>query len=321
MVDVVACGELLIDFTPVQQKEKPGSIAFEQNPGGAPANVLAALSRFGKRTSFIGAVGNDVFGRFLQQTLIRLNIGTEGLVLTEEAPTTLAFVHLDETGDRSFHFYRNPGADILLREQDVNESLIAQAAIFHFGTLSLTHEPARSATWKAVEYAKQHQRLLSFDPNIRASLWEDLEEAKALALKGMAQADIVKLSEEELAFLVGSEDVVEATAWMLGQYDLQAVFVTLGEKGCFYRTRNHFGTVGGFQVTAIDTTGAGDAFVGALLYQLLEVGESMLDILQATLEDMVRFANAAGALTTTRSGAIPAMPTLSEVKSFMEATR
>ena len=142
-----------------------------------------------------------------------------------------------------------------------------------------------------------------------------------MALKGMAQADIVKLSEEELAFLMGSEDVMEATAWMLAQYDLQAVFVTLGEKGCFYRTRNHFGTVGGFQVTAIDTTGAGDAFVGALLYQLLEAGKSMLDIPQATLDDMVRFANAAGALTATRSGAIPAMPTLSEVKSFMEAAR
>lgn len=321
MADVVACGELLIDFTPVQQKEKPGSVVFEQNPGGAPANVLAALARFGKRTCFIGAVGNDAFGRFLQQTLSRQNIGTEGLVFTEEAPTTLAFVQLDETGDRSFHFYRNPGADIMLREEDVNEVLIAQAAIFHFGTLSLTHEPARSATWKAVEYAKKNKRLISFDPNIRASLWADLEEAKAMALKGMEHADIVKLSEEELAFLLGSDDVVEATEFMLSEYDLQAVFVTLGEKGCFYRTRNHFGTVGGYQVTAIDTTGAGDAFAGGLLYQLLESGESMQDISQAVLVDMVRFANAAGALTTTRTGAIPALPTQDEVNRFMEAAR
>ncbi|MGG1662548.1 carbohydrate kinase family protein [Brevibacillus sp. NRS-1366] len=313
MLDVVACGELLIDFTPVTHAEK-GKIAFEQNPGGAPANVLTALSGFGKKTSFIGAVGNDAFGRFLKQTLMGAGIGTEGLVLTDDAPTTLAFVHIDQRSDRSFYFYRNPGADTMLCEKDINEELVAQARLFHFGSLSLTHEPARSATRKAVEIAKENQRQVSFDPNYRASLWENADEARRMILSGIQQADIVKLSEEEVAFVAPTNDVQEATEWIIKQYGNQIILVTLGAKGCFYRTPNHYGIVEGFKVDAVDTTGAGDAFFGGMLYQILEAKEEMTALSAQDLEQMIRFANAAGAIATTRTGAIPAMPTLEDVE-------
>lgn len=317
MLDVVACGELLIDFTPVVHAEK-GKTVFEQNPGGAPANVLTALSRFGKKTSFIGAVGNDAFGRFLKQTLTDAGIGSTGLVMTDEAPTTLAFVHIDEQSDRSFHFYRNPGADTMLRETDINEELVGQARLFHFGSLSLTHEPARSATRKAVEIAKHHQRLVSFDPNYRASLWEDVEEAKTMILAGIQLADIVKLSEEEVAMVAPTGNVKDATEWLIRQYDNQLIVVTLGAQGCFYRTRDHAGIVEGFKVEAVDTTGAGDAFFGGILYQILEQGKEVTALSAQELEQMIRFANAVGALATTKTGAIPAMPTLDEVKRFIE---
>ncbi|WP_289137125.1 carbohydrate kinase [uncultured Brevibacillus sp.] len=317
MLDVVACGELLIDFTPTSHAEK-GKIAFEQNPGGAPANVLTALSRLGKRTSFIGAVGNDAFGQFLKQTLLDLNIGATGLIMTSEAPTTLAFVHINEHADRSFHFYRNPGADMLLRDTDIDAGLVAGARLFHFGSLSLTHEPARAATRKAVEMAKNNQRLVSFDPNYRASLWNDEEEAKQIILSGITQADIVKLSEEEVAFLAPTTEVQEATDWLIQEYGNQLILVTLGAKGCFYRTQDHCGIVRGFKVDAVDTTGAGDAFFGGMLYQILETKKDIATLSQTELEQMIRFANAVGALATTKTGAIPAMPSLEEVERFIE---
>jgi len=317
MLDVVACGELLIDFTPTSHAEK-GKIAFEQNPGGAPANVLTALSRLGKRTSFIGAVGNDAFGQFLKQTLLDLNIGATGLIMTSEAPTTLAFVHINEHADRSFHFYRNPGADTLLRDTDIDADLVAGARLFHFGSLSLTHEPARAATRKAVEIAKNNQRLVSFDPNYRASLWNDEEEAKRIILSGISQAHIVKLSEEEVAFLAPAAEIHEATDWLIQEYGNQLILVTLGAKGCFYRTQDHCGIVRGFNVNAVDTTGAGDAFFGGMLYQILEAKEEIATISPTKLEKMIRFANAVGALATTKTGAIPAMPSLEEVQRFIE---
>ncbi|WP_103104449.1 carbohydrate kinase family protein [Brevibacillus reuszeri] len=317
MLDVAACGELLIDFTPTPHAEK-GKIAFEQNPGGAPANVLTALSRLGKRTSFIGAVGNDAFGQFLKQTLLDLNIGVTSLIMTSEAPTTLAFVHINEHADRSFHFYRNPGADTLLRDTDIDAELVARASLFHFGSLSLTHEPARAATRKAVEIAKNNQRLVSFDPNYRASLWDDEDEAKRIILSGISQANIVKLSEEEVAFLTPTGNVNEATDWLIQEYGNQLILVTLGAKGCFYRTQNHSGIVRGFKIDAVDTTGAGDAFFGGMLYQILEAKEDIATLSQTELEQMIRFANAVGALATTKTGAIPAMPTLEEVERFIE---
>ena len=320
MPDVVACGELLIDFTPMPHPE-PGKAAYEQNPGGAVANVLAALSRFHKKTAFLGAVGNDPFGRFLRQTLVELGIGTDGLVLTEAAPTTLAFVHIDGSGERSFSFYRSPGADTQLREEDIDEGTIAQARLFHFGSLSLTHEPARSATWKAVEIARRHKRLVSFDPNIRESLWPSMEEAKSMALRGIRQADVVKLSEEELALLAPMADLAEAAQWLLAECGNQAIFVTLGKQGCYYRTREHAGIVPGFAVKTVDTTGAGDAFWGGLLNQLLDAAEPLAAMTDARLRDMVRFANAAGALTTTRTGAIPALPVLAEVERFLQQAK
>ncbi|GEB34111.1 carbohydrate kinase family protein [Brevibacillus parabrevis] len=320
MLDVVACGELLIDFTPMPHPE-PGKMAYEQNPGGAVANVLAALSRFHKKTAFLGAVGNDAFGRFLKQTLMDLEIGTDGLVLTDAALTTLAFVHIDASGERSFSFARNPGADTQLREADIDEEMIAQARLFHFGSLSLTHEPARSATWKAVDIAKRHKLLVSFDPNIRESLWPDMEQAKAMALHGIRQADIVKLSEEELELLAPASGLAEATEWLMETCRHQAIFVTRGKAGCYFRTEKEQGMVPGYAVDAVDTTGAGDAFLGGLLYQVLEAKQPLRSMDNDTLTRMVRFANAAGALTTTRTGAIPALPALADVERFVAENR
>ena len=315
MYDVVALGELLIDFTPAG-RSKNGNQLFECNPGGAPANVLACLAMLGKKTRFIGKVGDDQFGHFLRDVLTEKGICTKGLVLDAEANTTLAFVHLREDGDRSFSFYRKPGADTRLQPEEIDEALF-DAPIFHFGSLSLTHEPARSATLEALRLAQEKRMLVSYDPNLRPPLWPSLEEAKRQMLAVMDQADIVKISHEELEFLIGSSDLEAASAELYHDYGLKLLLVTLGKDGCYYRLGDFSGHVPGFTVYAVDTTGAGDAFLGGMLYEVLRRRKD-LDAWTATeLADSVRFANAIGALVTTRKGGIPAMPSLQEVEGFL----
>lgn len=317
MFDVTALGELLIDFTPSGYSEK-GHVLFETNPGGAPANVLVALSRLNMKTAFIGKVGQDQFGHLLSGVLENEEIDISNLVFSKTVNTTLAFVHLDEKGDRTFSFYRNPGADIMLEKDEINEDTIKQSRIFHFGSLSLTNEPAATATFTALEYAKKHNVIISYDPNLRIPLWESLDDAKRQILKGFEYANIVKISEEELEFLTGYRDVVKGTEFLQEQFGTAVIFVTLGSEGCFYRSKHVYGHKEGNQVNVVDTTGAGDAFVGGVLYQILERNKP-LDLLSAAdYEEMVTFANAVGALTTEGKGGIPSIPTMDQIERFLK---
>jgi fructokinase len=316
MFDVTAIGEVLIDFTPSGYSEK-GHVLFETNPGGAPANVLVALSRLNKKTAFIGKVGHDQFGHQLKGVLEAEAIDSSNLLFSETIHTTLAFVHLDEKGDRSFSFCRNPGADLMLEKAEISEEMIKESRIFHFGSLSLTNEPAATATFTALEYAKKHHVLVSYDPNLRIPLWPTLETAKKQMLKGFEYAHIVKMSEEELEFLTGFRDVVKGTEVLQEQFGTDLIFVTLGKEGCFYRGRQTYGWKEGYQVNVVDTTGAGDSFVGSVLAKILEKDKPLELLNQLELEEMVIFANAAGALTTTGKGGIPSIPTLEQIENFL----
>lgn len=318
MYDVTALGELLIDFTPAGKSASDNQL-FERNPGGAPANVLVALSRLGKKTAFIGKVGRDQFGHFLKETINNLNIETSGLVLDAQVNTTLAFIHLDSHGDRSFSFYRNPGADIMLNEKEINFDLIKHSKIFHFGSVSMTAEPARTANLKAAEYARQSKVLVSYDPNFRRPLWNNLETAKEVMLQGLALADILKVSEEELEFLTGTSDITDGSK-LLQQYgNTQLIFVTLGINGCFFRLGDQTGLVPTYSVSTVDTTGAGDAFWGGVLYKITERKNLLLDLTTNELNEIADFGNAMGAVTTTKKGAIPAIPDLKQIRQFMNS--
>lgn len=317
MSEVIALGELLIDFTPAGKSEKANQL-FETNPGGAPANVLAALARLGKKTAFIGKVGADQFGRYLHDVLTGLGIDTAGLRMTEEARTTLAFVHLAADGDRSFSFYRDPGADVLLRADEIDPDLFQRARFFHFGSNSLTAEPARSATRKAIELAKAHQLAISFDPNIRFPLWREPQLIKEQIAACLAHVDYLKLSREELAYLTDCSDLDAGTLALYKTYGIRLIFVTLGAEGCYYRMGEQVGVQAGYRVETVDTTGAGDAFCGAVLYQLLGLPDPAACTMEQ-LAEIVAFANAAGALSTTQKGAIPAMPTLDQIEQLQKS--
>jgi len=318
VLDVIAIGEVLIDFTPADPTAR-GNEQFECNPGGAPANVAVSLSQLGVKTAFVSKVGEDRFGSLLHETLLSSGVDVSGLSFTNEANTTLAFVHLDDKGDRSFSFYRKPGADTLLSPQDVPLDRIESCRLFHFGSLSMTHEPARSATRTAVVKAKEAGAMLSYDPNIRFSLWETTEEAKQNILWGMKYADILKISEEELSFITGINDIEKGSLALQQQFGITVIVVTLAEKGCYYRLPAHEGYIPGFSVKAVDTTGAGDAFMGCLLFKLLEGGIPLHQITQDQINSALTFANAGGALVTTRKGALQSMPTTDEINKLMES--
>lgn len=286
MFDVVALGESLIDFTP-NGTNAQGIELFARNPGGAPANVLAMNARLGGKTAFIGKVGKDGFGDFLRQTLVESGIDVSGLVIDEKIPTTLAFVQLDSKGDRSFTFYRNPGADVMLTSAEVNRNLIDDAAIFHFGSVSLTADPSRTATLEAARYARQQGKL----------------------------ADLLKVSEEEMQLITNESDLARGSQALL-EMGPSLVLVSLGAKGAYYRNAVGAGHLPTYDVPTVDTTGAGDAFMGAIHYQLRGKDAEDLRTLPAfELEEIVRFGNAAGSLTTTKGGAIPAMPSMVEIQN------
>ena len=316
MIDVVALGEILIDFTPAG-KNAQGINLLTQNPGGAPANVLAMVSRLGGKTAFIGKVGRDAFGTFLRPVLAERGIDVSGLRFDETAHTTLAFVHLNERGDRSFSFFRDPGADQMLTPKEVALHLIDNCGVFHFGAVSLTHDPCRSAVFHAAEYAKKQCKLVSFDPNIRLMLWEATEDARTQIERAIKYADLLKVSEEEMAFLTGTQDLDAGSKRLLDK-GAALVLVSLGEQGAYYRNHSSSGHVPAYPVNTVDTTGAGDAFIGAFLWKTKGMMREELAFMNPVqLKQMVRFANAAGAMTTTGSGAIPAMPDLEQIQSFM----
>lgn len=311
--DVTAVGELLIDFTP-NGKNEQGMELFARNPGGAPANVLAMNARLGGETAFIGKVGRDAFGEFLRQTLVDSRIDVSGLVVDERVPTTLAFVQLDSRGDRTFSFYRNPGADLMLSPGELYKNVIEDCAIFHFGSVSLTGDPSRTATFEAAAGARRMGKLVSFDPNFRPLLWEDTGDAKTQMKQGACMADLVKVSREELELLTGESDLLNGSEKLL-ELGASLVLVSLGSEGAFYRNQNAFGQLHTYDVKTVDTTGAGDAFLGAVHYRLKGKSAGQLrELSKDELEDIVDFANAAGSLTTAKKGAIPAMPSREEIE-------
>ena len=271
MIDVTALGELLIDFTMISA-DGEGYPTMAAHPGGAPANFLAALAKYGKRTALLGKVGTDTFGRLLKGTLEGAGIETRGLVAADDVFTTLAFVTLDASGDREFSFSRKPGADTCIRFEELDLSLIDEARAFHFGTLSLTDEPARSTTQQAVAYAKAHGKLITYDPNLRKPLWKDLDEAKTQMLWGLQHADVVKISDEEVEFLFGLNPQ-DGAAHILKEFGVKLVFVTCGPDGCFFIIAQASGQVPGMSgIRVVDTTGAVDIFGGSAVYRLLETG-------------------------------------------------
>lgn len=316
-MDVVALGELLIDFT-CEAVDAGGYPTMAAHPGGAPANFLAALSRFGAETALMGKVGDDAFGKMLLGTLQKAGIDTRGMVTTDEVFTTLAFVTLDETGNREFSFSRKPGADTCLTEQELDLRLIDEAKVFHFGTLSLTHEPARSATYRAVEYARRQGKWITFDPNLRKPLWKDLDTAKEQMRWGLSQADVVKISDEEVAFLFGMTPE-EGAAHILREFGGKLVFVTCGARGCFFQNRRTSGMVPGLTgLSVVDTTGAGDIFGGSALWMLLRTGEDPAELTEAQLRRVTEFACASAGLSTTRYGGISSVPSYEQVMAVLD---
>ena len=305
--DIVALGECLIDFVP-SDFATADTVAFLGCPGGAPANVLVASARLGLRTAFIGKVGADVFGTLLADTLKKNGVDTASLIRTEAYPTTLAFVALDASGDRSFSFYRTHTADVMLTPDEIDASLLASTPLFHFGSVSMTAEPSRSATLHAVKIAKDHGALISYDPNLRELLWDSLNEAKEVIASALPLADLVKLSEEELIFLTGIEDIESAMHTLFDALPMKLLVTTRGAGGSVGLNRGGLVEAAGLAVDVVDTIGAGDAFWGALLSRLHGRLDCVEELDRETLAEMLSFANAAGALSTTTSGAIGSLP-------------
>ena len=311
--DVVALGELLIDFAPKSVNDA-GYPTLSANPGGAPGNFLAALNMYGCKTAMIGKVGDDMFGRLLVRTLQDAGIETKGVVMDKNQFTTLAFVSLDKSGNRDFSFARKPGADTCLTPDEINESLITDARVFHFGTLSLTNEPAASATRKAIELAKKHGLIISLDPNLRKPLWQNEADAKAAMEWSLRQADIVKISDEEIEFLWGLSPEAGGKK-LLNEYGVSLAYITLGPKGCYAVTASHSVTVNSpAGIRVMDTTGAGDIFGGSAMSQFLQYKKSPADLSEAELTQIVRFACTAASLSTQKHGGITSVPTLPEVQ-------
>lgn len=308
--DLIALGELLIDFTMNGQSEQ-GNNMFEACPGGAPCNVLALLNKMGKKTAFIGKVGKDQFGASLRDTITEAGIDASNLMVDENVNTTLAFVHTFPDGDREFSFYRNPGADMMLTADEVNPEVVKDTKVFHFGTLSMTHEGVREATKKAVETAKANGCLVSFDPNLRPPLWSSLDLAKEQMEYGFGKCDILKISDNEIQFVSGKEDYDEGIAYLQEKYNIPLILLTMGKDGSRAYYKGMRVERAGFSVKAIETTGAGDTFCGSSLNYLVE--HDFDNLTEEQLGEMLTFANAAAALVTTKKGAIKAMPVKEEV--------
>lgn len=313
-IDVTALGELLIDFTESGTSPQ-GNPLLEENPGGAPCNVLAMLSKLGKKTAFIGKVGADSFGSRLKKAVSAAGIDTSGLVTDKTVNTTLAFVHTLENGDRDFSFYRSPGADMMLNAGEVKETLVEDCRIFHFGTLSMTADCCRAATEKAVTAARRSGAVVSFDPNIREPLWDSLETARERTVWGLKNCDILKISDNEIEWLTEEKDHKRAASELRKQYGIPLILVSLGRKGSMAFSDSAYAEVPSFNVRTIETTGAGDTFCACVLNYVLENG--LKDYTSSELEEMLRFANAAAAIVTTRKGALAVMPELDEINSLI----
>lgn len=313
--DVTALGELLIDFTE-NGTSAQGNPVLEANPGGAPCNVLSMLNRLGHKTNFIGKIGKDMFGDQLEAALKEVGIGTDGLKRDDEVHTTLAFVHTAPDGDREFSFYRNPGADMMLSEDDVDAEQIKNSTIFHFGSLSMTDEVCRKATRKAIAIAEEAGILMSYDPNLREPLWKTMDLAKEQISYGLEHCNILKISDNEIQWLTGREDYDEGIAMVQEKYNIPLILLSLGKTGSRAYTKNCRVEVPAFiQENTIETTGAGDTFGACILHYVLEHGWK--EYSEEELKEMLTFANAAASIVTTRKGALRVMPTKEEVQAML----
>lgn len=316
LFDVVALGELLIDFTE-NGISMQGNPIFEANPGGAPCNVLAMLNKLGHRSGFIGKVGEDMFGLQLEKALQETGICTEGLIKDKKVHTTLAFVHTLEGGNRDFSFYRNPGADMMLTENELNTDMLEHCRIFHFGSLSMTDKGCRRATKKAIKIAKEHGAVISFDPNLREPLWESLEDAREQIMYGISQCDILKISDNEIQWFTGEQDYNKGVEYLQEKYSIRLILVSLGKDGSrAYGKGTYVQATPFLQEHTIETTGAGDTFCACVLHYVLEHG--FLDYSERELEEMLIFANAAASLITTKKGALRVMPNKNEIDQLIE---
>ena len=315
--DVVALGELLIDFTE-NGTSAQGNPIMEANPGGAPCNVLSMLCRLGKTTAFIGKVGKDMFGTQLKNAITEVGISTEGLVIDPEVNTTLAFVHTFPDGDREFSFYRKPGADMMISEDDLKPELIENCKIFHYGSLSMTHEICRQATHAAIDMAKKAGALISYDPNLREPLWNSLDEAKVQIAYGMEHCDIMKISDNEIQWFTGKEDYDEGIQLLQDTYHIPMILLSLGKEGSRAYVNGLKVEVPAFvQENTIETTGAGDTFCANVLNYVLEHNLDLASFTEENLKEMLTFANAGASIVTTRKGALRVMPTREEIQSFL----
>ncbi len=316
--DVLALGELLIDFTE-NGVSSQGNTIYEANPGGAPCNVLAMLNRLGHKTAFMGKVGVDIFGKRLKDVLDQVGIDTQGLLMDPDVRTTLAFVQTFADGDRDFSFYRNPGADMMLKADELKEDMLADCRIFHFGTLSMTHDEVREATKKAIAIAKENGALISFDPNLRPPLWSSLELAREQVDYGLRQCQILKISDNEIQWFTGKEDFDEGIRILQDTYQIPLILLSMGKAGsrAYYKDLR-VEKAPYLQKNTIETTGAGDTFGGSCLHFVLKYGLDQLD--EDKLMEMLSFANAAASIITTRKGALKVMPEEKEVKELMETT-
>lgn len=318
--DVISLGELLVDFTD-NGKSSQGNNTFEANPGGAPCNVLAMLAKLGHQVGFIGKVGNDIFGQLLKDAIEEVGIYSGYLCMDDKVNTTLAFVKKLENGDRDFSFYRNPGADMMLKKDDVNEEALKQSKIFHFGTLSMTHDGVREATKYAIDIAKNNKSIISFDPNIREPLWDSMDNAREQTLFGMSKCDILKISDNELLWVTGAKDYDEGIEWIRNKYNIPLILLSLGCDGsrAYYSDKDNNLTVARQEAfinpDTVETTGAGDTFMGCVLHYVLMKGLDNLS--NDDLVEMLQYANAAASIITTRKGALRVMPESSEIVALI----
>ncbi|WP_066172295.1 aminoimidazole riboside kinase [Bacillus marinisedimentorum] len=310
---IVCLGEALIDFIPLDAS----NLTYQKSPGGAPANAAVGAARLGARASFLGKVGDDILGRFLKETLDGYGVDTAAMVLGSEARTGAVFVTLSEDGERDFYFYIDPSADRFLKEEDLNGQLFEEHKLLHIGSISMISEPSKSATEKAVELAKRAGMIVSFDPNLRLSLWKDEETARAVIKWMLDKADILKVSEEELEFLTGKQSIEEGLASLSG-YEIPFTLVTLGAEGSYLSAGGKLVKVPAMKVEAVDTTGAGDAYVSGMLYKINERGDGVNGLSEEELWEIGRFASISGGLAASTKGAMTALPTLEEVERLLK---
>lgn len=312
MKGVLTLGEVLIDFIPIDD-----NMTYRKNPGGAPANVAAGVSRLGGKSGFIGKVGDDALGRYLKNVLDDFNVSTENMIFTKEAHTGIVLVTLDENGERSFEFYVNPSADSLLKEDEIKEEMFKGYGILHFGTISMINECSKRATIKAVQIAKEKGMYISFDPNLRLNLWESEEKAKNTVFEMLKYVDILKVSDEEIIFLTGKSEIEEGLKDLIN-YGMKLILVTLGKEGVLLSYKGEIEKVEGFKAEVVDTTGAGDAFVSGMLYSIASCGKNFEDITLDDIKYFAKIANVCGACAVSKKGAMSALPTLDEVLDILK---